>query len=393
MTAHVPHSRNSVRHGRSLCRLLLALPLLPVLLLALTSCDEPVEPGPPPPHVQQDTTSHEIEWTVYRFGPGIPSSSLRDIIAFSDTNVWAVGGVYPDTPDTGALGKKPYTVLHWNGREWTKFKVPMASCLTFKPLYSPYYSIAGEPGNLWLSGSSGSGARSDERSFWIECFKSDSSSEWGVPSEKIYYASKDEVYFAGTNYGIGEISQFRDDRFTSIAKFPDAPVTSLAGDGKGNLWAGGYDYNTGKGSFVWRTPDGTVRDLRKNELIDGKWDFEGVTSLWVSRDSLYAYFAGYLYIQALYDPSHYRYLSATNVDPPQGWKTCITGTGNNDVFIAGHFLSVIHYNGKSLRSYPELSKMFSGGVFHGISVTSDYVFVCGTTNETRAIIAVGRRIK
>jgi hypothetical protein len=303
-----------------------------------------------------------------------------------------VGGVYPDTPDTGALGKKPYTVLHWNGREWKKFKVPMGSCLTFKPLYSPYYSIAGEPGNLWLSGSSGSGARSDERSFWIECFKSDSSSEWGVPSEKIYYASKDEVYFAGTNYGIGEISQFRDDRFTSIAKFPDAPVTSLAGDGKGNLWAGGYDTNTGRGCLIWRTPDGTVRDIRKRELIDNRWDFRGVSSLWISGDSLYANVASYLYIQALYDTTHYRYLSGSNVEEPLGYKTCIAGNGNNDVFMAGHFMTVAHYNGKSLRSYPELSTKFAGGVFNAISLTQDRVYLAGYTDKTEAIVAIGKRI-
>jgi hypothetical protein len=206
------------------------------------------------------------------------------------------------------------------------------------------------------------------------------------------YMSENEVYFAGSNYGIGEISLYQNNCFTSIAKFPYSPVTSLAGDGKGNLWAGGYDYNTGKGCFVWRTPDGTVRDIRKRERIDNRWDFRGVSSLWISGDSLYANVASYLYIQALYDTTHYRYLSGSNVAAPLGYKTCIAGNGNNDVFMAGHFLTVAHYNGKSLCSYPELSTKFAGGVFNAISLTRDRVYLAGYTDKTEAIVAIGKRI-
>jgi hypothetical protein len=389
---------SSLIHGRALrvrrALFLLALPgSLLVALLALLSCDDPVEPvPPPPPHVQQDTTSHEIEWTVYLFGPGIPSSSLRDIIAFSDTNVWFVGGVFPETPDTGALGRAPYTVLRWNGREWRKFKVPMGSCASDATRLVTINSIAGEERNLWMSGVSGSGARSDGERFWSDCFKSDSNSYYGVPSDDILYVSADEVYFCGS-FGSGEISLYQNKRYRSIAKFPYSPVTSLAGDGKGNLWAGGYDLDTGKGSFIWYTPDGTVRDIRKRELIDNRWDFRGISSLWISGDSLYANIASYLYIQALYDTSHYRYLSGIEVAKPWGYKSCIAGNGDNDVFMAGHFMTVVHYNGKSLRSYPELSRMFvEGGVFHAISVTKDYVYVAGTTQQTQAVVAIGKRI-
>jgi hypothetical protein len=107
---------------------------------------------------------------------------------------------------------------------------------------------------------------------------------------------------------------------------------------------------------------------------------------------LYANIASYLYIQALYDTSHYRYLSGTDVAKPWGYKSCITGNGDNDVFMAGHFMTVVHYNGKSLRSYPELSRMFvEGGVFHSISVTKDYVYVAGTTQQTQAVVAIGKR--
>ncbi|MCZ7558280.1 MAG: hypothetical protein M5R41_17930 [Bacteroidia bacterium] len=391
MTTHVPHSRNSLRSGRWLRRQALVLPLLPALLLALASCDEPVEPVPPPPHVQQDTTSHEIEWTVYRFGPGIPSSSLRDIIAFSDTNVWAVGGVYPDTPDTGALGKKPYTVLHWNGREWKKFKVPMQRCTSQNTFFSPFEAIAGNANDLWLGSSAGEGARWDGVNFYPACIMADSSLSWGAACKDILHYSENEVYFAGDLLGIGEITKYTNGRYSRISTFPYSPVTSLAGDGKGNLWAGGYDYNTGKGSFVWRTPDGTVRDIRKRERIDKKWEFGGALALWISHDSLYASVAGYLYIQSLYDTTHYRYLRIAEADPTRGAKVCIAGLADNDVFLAGSFCTVVHYNGKSLRSYPELTAEFDGGRFYQVSLTRDHVYLCGYDDQTRAIAVIGKR--
>jgi hypothetical protein len=135
-----------------------------------------------------------------------------------------------------------------------------------------------------------------------------------------------------------------------------------------------------------------VHNLKKSKPVDGRWDFEGVTSLWISSDSLYAYTAGYLYIQALYDTSHYRYINTTEVDEPDGYKVCMAGTGDNDVFMAGHFLTVVHYNGKSLRSYPELSRKFAGGVFNAIALTKDRVYLAGYTDRTMAIIAVGKRV-
>jgi hypothetical protein len=390
--ASLIHDR-ALRVRRALFLLALSGSLL-VALLALLSCDDPVEPvPPPPPHVQQDTTSHEIEWTVYLFGPGIPSSSLRDIIAFSDTNVWFVGGVFPETPDTGALGRDPYTVLRWNGREWRKFKVPMRRCRTQSIFMSSITSVAGLPNDLWLCSSAGEGAKWNGLEFYPICVKADSTRPWGAACKDILFYSENEVYFAGDILGTGEITRYSNGSYSKISSFPDSPVTSLAGDGKGNLWAGGYDLITGKGSFIWRTPSGSVIDIRKSELIDGEWDFLGVSSLWISRDSLYAYTAGYLYIQALYDTSHYRYLSGVEVAKPWGYKTCITGNGDNDVFMAGGFMTVVHYNGKSLRSYPELSRMFvEGGVFHAISVTKDYVYVAGTTQQTQAVVAIGKRI-
>jgi hypothetical protein len=363
------------------------------------ACSDPVEPQDPPPlHVQQDTTSHDIDWTVYTFGPGIPSSSLHDIIAFSDTNVWAVGFVYPDTRDsTGSYGN-PYTVFRWNGREWTKYKVPMSRCTgSGNTFYGTIRAIAGTSSDVWMSSSAGEGVRSDGETFTPTCIKADSTQWYGAAGDAIYYASPNEIYFAGSyssKSDYSEITLYRNGGFQRIAHIPGiAPITSLVGDGKGNLWAAGYSGTTGNGCFIQRTPDGVVHDLHRDMRIDGKWPFKGFTSLWRSDDSLYGWAAGYLFVQALYDTSHYRIISELNLAATTWHKHEVGGSANNDVYMVGADCSVTHYNGKSVKSYPDLSRMAGGGNFYAVSATEDFVYVCGSTEETRAVIAIGRKRK
>jgi hypothetical protein len=368
------------------------------VLLLCSACDDPVEPRDPPPvHVQQDTTSHDIDWTVYTFGPGIPSSSLHDIIAFSDTNVWAVGYVYPEMRDsTGSYGN-PYTVFRWNGREWKKYKVPMSRCTgSGNTFYGTIRAIAGTSDDIWMNARSGEGVRSDGVTFTPSCFQADSTSIYGALSDDILYMSANEIYFAGSTikHDHSDITLFSNGGFRRIALIPGiVPVTSLVGDGKGNLWAAGYSGTTGRGCFIHRTPDGVVHDLLKEVKVDGTWPFKALTSLWISDDTLYGGFGGYLYIQALYDTSYYRFISDKSTDPPYGHKTAIDGTGDNDVFMVGAYGTVTHYNGKTVQSYPMLSQQIGAGMFYGISVTENYVYVCGSTEETRAAIAIGRKRK
>jgi hypothetical protein len=371
-----------------------AMALCCVLLLLFLSCTEPLQPTPPPrPHEQQDTTSHDIEWTVYMFGPGIPSSSILDIIAFSDTDVWAVGSVYGETRDS--TGRRPhYNLLRWDGKRWSKHAVRAGDCKGGSSDWK-LSSIAGVQGDVVLMTAAGGYARSDGARYWHGCFTADSAADWGVPSNAIHYRSSKEMYFSGaTRSGMGELSMYRDGRVRKIATVPWAPIKSLQGDHRGYLWAGGHQYTDDKGSFLCFLPNTEVMDLRKTEKIDGLWDFSGVSSLWISKDTLYANVPGYLYIQALYDTSHYRYLRISEADPTRGYKTCMTGRANNDVFVAGHRFSVVHYNGKTMRAYPELAALFGGyGIFLGMSMTAEYVYICGFREDTRAVIAVGRRIR
>ncbi|MBR9978406.1 MAG: hypothetical protein KFH87_09980, partial [Bacteroidetes bacterium] len=235
--------------------------LLTVLLLCCASCSDPVDPGepePPPVHVQQDTTGHDIDWTVYTFGPGIPSSSLEDIIAFSDTNVWFVGKVYSDTPDSTSRYGDPDNLLRWNGREWRKDRIMVDQCRGFGyTMFGRLWSIAGPPHDIWMSTRGGAGARSDGVNFTPSCFKADSTSRYGALSWDIVYISDNRVYFAGGVADYSEITLYSNGGFRRIAYLPGVtPIHSLAADHWGNVWAAGYSGTTGEGCFLWRTPDG-----------------------------------------------------------------------------------------------------------------------------------------
>lgn len=370
-----------------------------LLFLMLTAfvagaCSDPQAPiiTPPQPHVQQDTTSHEVEWTVYSFGPGIPSSTLQDIIAFAPDDVWAVGEFYDDAPDsTGRLGK-PYNALHWNGSVWEKLRIIGGGCNRGLLGVSPLWAIAGERDNFLVCNSSGAAALFNGKDFVPLCMRVDSAVTWGAASEDMFYVSDREWYVVGNNLGKGEVTLGQPPNYTRIAHIDVLPINKVASDGRGNVWACGFDYQ-GHASFMRITRDHEVIDLRKDFKYKGLYKFEGLSALWISKDSLYGAFGSALYIQALYDTSHFRFLSALGIDPSIGVKWRIDGTADNDVFMVGSFASVVHYNGKSLHYYPDIDRRVGGGDILGVDATEDYIYLCGRSGSTHAFVAIGKRRK
>jgi hypothetical protein len=328
---------------------------------------------------------------VYKFGPGSPSSVLHDILAFAPDDVWAVGHVYEDTPDSTGHYRKPSNLLHWDGKEWTKYRILLDDCYPHSFGAGELWSIAGNKDNFIVCNSSGAGAQYNGLEFTPKCIKADYTVQWGAASEDICYVSPREWYFVGNNLGKGEVTLGQPPFYTRIAHIDELPINRIVSDGKGNLWAGGYSTATGDMSFMRITPDWVVHDLRKDIKIEGKWKFGGVSALWLSKDSLYAAWSAHLYIQALYDTSHYRFVSQLDVDPTRSLKLCMDGTADNDIFLGGGFNSVVHYNGKSMHYYPDILREAGAGNILGICVLDEYVYICGTGANTTAVIAVGKR--
>jgi hypothetical protein len=69
----------------------------------------------------------------------------------------------------------------------------------------------------------------------------------------------------------------------------------------------------------------------------------------------------------------------------------IRGQGEVDIFYAGDFGLLIHWNGSSWYRYPEFYKKPEGDVLYGIHLQGDKVFVVGQTTGFRGIVYRGSR--
>lgn len=90
-----------------------------VLAAGLSCCDQPTEPKDQTP----DSTSHNFQWTTYQLGSY--GSQIRAVKIFSDNNIWAMGYFYNEKGDTS------YDDLAiWNGTQWTYQKIRFRKDLT-----------------------------------------------------------------------------------------------------------------------------------------------------------------------------------------------------------------------------------------------------------------------
>jgi len=68
-----------------------------------------------------DTTSHNFTWETFTFGGVNGSSILRDVAIINENDIWAVGEIHTaetDKFDSNGIWVQPYNAVHWNGQKW-----------------------------------------------------------------------------------------------------------------------------------------------------------------------------------------------------------------------------------------------------------------------------------
>jgi hypothetical protein len=375
--------------------------LLFLALFAAIACSEQVEPfiEIPDEHRQKDTTSHDMEWEIFRLGkPGISGSTLRDIHALNDTDVWAVGTFLIDAePDSLGILEERFNAMHWNGREWRFTNINNES-------FGPTSPAAGkrlhrELMAVWVFGHNDLLTFKREGLVWYN----ENSTKWGydpyvhewkylkyrgeeVPKEtglggieKIWAYSRDDIYFCGT---LGAIRRRNDGKWTRINSGTENALHDIYGDRKGQLWTGGYDFFDDSRTFL------TVKDDRAYEM--NVKDFYGGPvhghTVYASGDTLYAFIGNAILVQSTVDTTHYRYTAGRGTWPVYGFIESIRGRGNNNIFAAGAYGTILHYNGRSWKmvAIPTFDNPI---MFRAITLSENYVYVAGkNVNTNEAII-------
>jgi hypothetical protein len=200
-----------------------------------------------------------------------------------------------------------------------------------------------------------------------------------------------DVYWYGGRGFLGRFDGTEHKTFTRFTTGTARTITTFAEIGPDEFYVGGWDYDTTNGTFH-HIKGGVVTDMQR-DLGDGA-RLNNATALWASRERLFAYCTPYLYIQSLDEPQRWDTLHLHRPFPGAliGLQVCAAGRADNDVFMAGHYTALLHYNGRSLHFYKEVQSAFpEPAVFHAIAMTTRKVYVVGSMNN-RAILAIGTRL-
>jgi len=310
-----------------------------------------------------DTTSHDIEWTTYRYG--YLGSYLRDVCIISEDDIWAVGAIETEeTAHNDAIDR--YNAVHWNGSEWKLERIPSNTVYgtigTF-PLTSIY---AFNSNDVWTF--SGFGAYSH----WDgEQWKTEYITERSGGVEKIWGNSSSSIYFIGS---LGNITHFNNGSWIEINNYSTRHLTDISGISDDLIYMVGSDQDDWSSNFIIYE-DGVVNNL---DFPDTCMQAVYATA-W---NDVYLVGEGMLY----YDGRKINDWSWPS-GLPKNLLQAVRGNGPNDIFLAGHMGTVIHYNGKTWQYYQDL---FDANALYAISVKNDCIVAVGLGDQ-QGIIYHGRR--
>ncbi len=314
-----------------------------------------VGPTPPVSITTLDTTSHDMEWTVYEIPSPYGSGALYDVAIVDDNDIWAVGEIYSDSNQTWL----PYNAVHWDGEKWELKRIPFTD-ETGYVWYTPLHSILlFSENDIWFeAGIHWNGKEYISKKIDID-FPSIVKRMWGTSSK--------DFYICGYN---GLIGHFDGEQWHRIESGTDLPLRDLWGvwnifKHRYQILAIGSEIFSFKPSQVLEIfPDSSIQQSTQGlpNSITGIWGWKGI-EWYISGDGVY-----------------YRRHSQEKWDKVDEVSSVFTrsvrGTGPNDVFVAGDFGYLAHWNGNSWYRYTT----FPGNVdWYQLAVSRDIIVAVGVS--------------
>lgn len=352
---------------------LLAFPYAAFILFM--SCKDESAPTKPPEGLVPDTTSHEFVWDKFTFGGANGSSRLRDVFVINENEVWAVGEIHTEETDRfDSLGNwvDPYNVVHWDGDQW-KLERFYTTRNGNKSIILPIRGIwVFGPNNIWLA--AGSIYHWDGKTAELT-YQRDLNSLETV--ESIWCASARDIYGVGNQ---GLIVHYDSASWQKLESGTNLDIQDVWGivDAKTQekiiLCAASDKYHSSEMKII--------RILPQNVVGEFDWTPQRkVHSLWFREPTrIYACGSGFF----MYENDQWQ----QDETLPTIFKNRIRANHRNDLFLAGDFGLLTHYNGKSWRVYDSLG--LPQGNYEGLAVKDDLVVAVGW-NGDRAVVL--RRVR
>ena len=321
-----------------------------------------------------DTTTHDFIWETTTFGGTAGSCTLNDVAIINDTLAYAVGEIY--LPDSTGQNEIYYNAAKWNGKKWElmQIKVMHNGNLIIPSLYGVYgFSYK----DIWFS--SGVPIHGDGNN-WLQYHLFDMGilTQSDGALKKIWGSQSKDIFFVGD---LGTIIHYNG---TSWQKLESGTTLNMQ-----DIW-GVVDDN---GNFIEAycgatTDDGVIHATKflhissNNKIEFLPWNSHWfIASVWsVTKKTVYL--SGGVLLQ-------YRNDSIREKDFGL-FISRVRGNSYNDIFIAGSYGFIAHYNGNTWREYREL--LNTNVAYRSLSVKGNTIVTCGFYGE-KAIVTVGKKIQ
>ncbi len=347
------------------------------LLLSLSGC-----PEEPENHAddQLDTTSHNFIWEIDTLG--LYGSYLNDIWVVDENNIWVVGNIYIDDPDSSfnGTGRETFNAGHWDGEKWNLMLI-----VNPDPLCSIFYFSEND---IWVTnyGFPIHWNGSNWTMYHLQNMGLDVCAGYGI-----WGLSSSDIYFVGD---FGSIVHYDGSTFTKMTSGTDTPIIDICGVDANHIWATAIsnqldsEHPNGYES-VTLFCDGNTWTRKYTATIDHRHDYSEtslagyVNSVWVYKDTVYIASHSGLWKESIKKGKGQLVHGPNN--RLNGFPFLVRGTGYNDVYAFTHWGEFLHYNGSTWNQ--DLS--LNGINVMGASVTEDMVVTVGDMQFRYIIIVRG----
>ncbi len=354
------------------------LSILTMFLLFGVDCKHSTEPL----IVAEDSTSHDMVWTVDSVGNGVNPSMLIDASIVNDTCAWAVGEVYM-CDSLGNEINNAFGAAVYNGSEWKPIQVAYHDFGLTELWPGPLRSIIAFRGNA-VYAATYAGVLLWEGSAWTEKAFFMTGTPFEGQINKMWAGDESVIYCVGRTGSI-----YRYNAYGWAKQESGTTVTLLDITGYGNsIWACGVSADAANsvllmgdaGAWTWKEVWS-----RKGGATAPFGDL--VTSVWASAKYLYVASSSGVYRIRHGDPV----ANAEKMVTLGSYPYCIRGSGDNDVFVVGDNAMIWHYNGSS---WKQLNSGSSSQPLYGLSVSKSIVVAVGSnfaSFPSRATVYVAHR--
>jgi hypothetical protein len=317
-----------------------------------------------------DSTSHNFTWQTWTFGGQAGSCILYDVAIIDENNIWAVGDV--SISDSSQNGYTEYNAVHWDGNQWTLERIKTNACggVDYPPIKTVF---AFSSNDILFAHIDGSISYYNGIEFTNDCSLI---TQLNGSARKIWGISRNDFYVVSGN---GFIARYQNRQWSRIESGTDVNINDVFGITN--------QMNNQRKVFcavsnVFEISDHKILTIDENNNVDSlHWDQDRrINSVW-SDNGWIVYTSG----GGVFNNKSGKWIEETTI--PLYYTNKIRGNGLNDIFVAGDFGLLAHFNGMSWNVYKEF--LFAASSL-SVSVNGNIIAAVGRQGE-KALIIIGRR--